>query len=128
VGHEELRILGEFVIGAGSFACLVSCDFSGFVGPIVFQQGAMPRLRTLCSRFSVREAIEIGRRHGGLGLDFGLGLLPSLQDIDFSLDYKGASEEEVKKLKGNLWHASKIHPNHPSLQINGCSEDEGAAC
>jgi len=128
VGHDELGIFGGFVIGAGSFPCLRYCDFRGFVGPIVFQQGAMPRLRTLCSGFFVREAIEIGSSDGVVGLDFGLGILPSLQYIFFLLDSEGASEEEVKKLKAKLWHASKIHPNRPRLLIDGCSEDQGAAC
>jgi len=124
VGHDELGIFGGFVIGAGSFPCLRYCDFRGFVGPIVFQQGAMPRLRALCSGFFVREAIEIGSSDGVVGLDFGLGILPSLQYIFFLLDSEGASEEEVKKLKAKLWHASKIHPNRPRLLIDGCSEDQ----
>jgi hypothetical protein len=61
-------------------------------------------------------------------VDLGLGNLPSLQEIMLWLDCKGAREEEVKGLKALLWHATKTHPNHPSLQINGHSENEGAAC
>jgi hypothetical protein len=118
VGHDDL---GGFVVGAGSFACLTYCEFNGFVRPIVFQQGAMPRLRTLHSRYFVRGATEIARRHG-VGLDFGLGLLPSLQDIYVSLDPMGASKEDEKELKAALRRSSKIHPNHPDLLINGFSQ------
>ncbi|CAD6253110.1 unnamed protein product [Miscanthus lutarioriparius] len=60
--------------------------------------------------------IEIGS-NDGVGLDFGLGLLPSLQEIHVWLDDEGASIEEAKEWKAMLWHASNIHPNHPSLEI-----------
>lgn len=84
----------------------------------------MPRLRTLRSRFSVREAIAVagagaGDDGGGGRLDLGLGNLPSLQEVNVSLDCEGASEEEVKELKAALRRATKIHPNHPSISIDG---------
>ena len=120
VDHEELGIRGVvLVIGsAGSFACLVCCGLWGFVGPAVFRRGAMPRLRTLRSRFSVREAIAVAGA-GDDGLDLGLGSLPSLQEVNVSLDCEGASEEEVNELKAALRRATKIHPNHPSISIDG---------
>uniref|UniRef100_A0A0D3F3R2 AAA+ ATPase domain-containing protein n=1 Tax=Oryza barthii TaxID=65489 RepID=A0A0D3F3R2_9ORYZ len=128
VDHEELGIRGVvLVIGsAGSFACLVCCGLWGFVGPAVFRRGAMPRLRTLRSRLSVREAIAFAGA-GDDGLDLGLGSLPSLQEVNVSLDCEGASEEEVKELKAALRRATKIHPNHPSISIDGdgqVSDDE----
>ncbi|KAF2944237.1 hypothetical protein DAI22_02g127200 [Oryza sativa Japonica Group] len=125
VDHEELGIRGVvLVIGsAGSFACLVCCGLWGFVGPAVFRRGAMPRLRTLRSRFSVREAIAVAGA-GDDGLDLGLGSLPSLQEVNVSLDCEGASEEEVNELKAALRRATKIHPNHPSISIDGVSDDE----
>jgi hypothetical protein len=45
VDNENLGILHGFVVGAGLFPCLVFCSFSRFVWPVVFQQGAMPKLR-----------------------------------------------------------------------------------
>lgn len=88
----------------------------------------MPRLRTLYSEFSVRGAIEI-RSSDGVGPDLGLALLPSLEEIHVWLDSECANnEEEAKELKATLWHTSKIHANHPSLRINGCFENRGAAC
>ncbi|CAL4991193.1 unnamed protein product [Urochloa decumbens] len=112
VAHEDLGIPRGFVVGDGSFVCLVRALFRGFVGPIVFQQGAMPRLRTLWSKFSVLEATEIAN-----GLDLGLGNLPLLQDVWIRLDSGGASEEEVEELKAALRHAARTHPNHPRLDI-----------
>lgn len=48
--------LGECIVGAGLFPCLVYCQIWGYVKPTVFQQGAMPSLRTLDFRLSVQEA------------------------------------------------------------------------
>lgn len=127
MGNENLRIQDGFVVGAGSFACLIYCEFRGFVKPVVFQQGGMPRLRTLDSEFSVCGGIEVASSDG-VRLDFGLGLLPSLQEITIWLRSKGAIKEEGQQLKAMLCHARKIHPNHPYLEINGLSDDEGAAC
>jgi len=79
VDHEDLGILGGFVVSAGSFPCLARCGFGGFVGPVVFEHGAMPSLRTLHVQFAVREAREIPSSDGGFGM--GLGNLPSLQDV-----------------------------------------------
>jgi hypothetical protein len=62
---------GGFMVGAGAFLCLVRCYFSGYVWPVVFQQGAMPRPRELrLSWFLVPEArggpINIGQKPGRL--------------------------------------------------------------
>jgi hypothetical protein len=92
VGHMELGILGELVVGAGSFACLMHCNFDGFV------------------------TIDI-RSSDGVGLDLGLGLLPSLHYIQFFVDYRGVSTEEGTVIRAILQHAMKIHPNHPRLRI-----------
>ena len=115
VDHEDLGTLGGFVVGAGSFPCLVRCGFGGFVGPVVFEHGAMPSLRTLHVQFAVREAREIPSSDGGFGM--GLGNLPSLQDVWVYLNFEGASNEEVKDLKVVLRHSVEINPNHPRLHI-----------
>ena len=47
VDHESLEILGWFTVGAGSFPFLVHSKLWGFVQPVVFQQGAMLKLREL---------------------------------------------------------------------------------
>jgi len=113
--HEDLGILVGFVVCAGSFACLRPCQFRGFVGPVVFQLGAMPRLRGLDLWLSEGWAREIASSYGG-ALDLGIGNLASLQEVFVSLDYsEAASDELVAALK----HAFNIHPNHPQLRING---------
>ncbi|KAG0530695.1 hypothetical protein BDA96_05G208800 [Sorghum bicolor] len=116
VEHEDLGIPSGFLVGADSFPCLLSCEFRGFVRPVLFQQGAMPRLRTLWSWFSVRGAREIANSYGGL--DLGLMNLPSLQKVSVGLDCNGANDEEVKELRAVLSHGTKIHPNRPRLWIN----------
>jgi hypothetical protein len=117
VDHENLGILVGFVVGAGSFACLRHCEFRGFVGPVVFQYGAMPRLTVIEIWLSVRGVKEIASSSDGGGLDLGLGNLASLQNV--YLACAASSDEEVKELEAKLKHATKIHPNHPRLVING---------
>lgn len=121
--HKIRRITRRFVVGAVLFPCLVNCDLRGFVGPVVFQQGAMLRLTTLNSQFSVQEAIEIAG--GDVGPDFlGLRNLLSLQSVEICLDSKGSTKEQKKELEAALRYAAEIHPNHPRLCVSG--ENNGA--
>ncbi|PUZ45550.1 hypothetical protein GQ55_8G233400 [Panicum hallii var. hallii] len=114
VDNKNLGILQGFVVGAGSFPCLVSCWFSRFVWPVVFQQGAMPKLRELhlWPLFYVREGGGIASRDGGGGLELALGNLPSLQGFSATVKCEGASEEEAEQAKAALTHAAEMHPNH----------------
>jgi hypothetical protein len=118
VDNKNLGILQGFVVGAGSFPCLVSCCFSQFVWPVVFQQGAMPRLRELylLALFYVREARGIACSDGGL--DLGLGNLPSLQWVAADLQCAGANKEKAEQAKAALTLAARMHPNHPNHDIH----------
>jgi hypothetical protein len=110
--------LQGFVVGAGTFPCLVNCQFWQFVWPVVFQQGAMPRLREL--RFwslYLPEARELASSSNG-GHDLGLGNLPSLQMVRANLRCQGASKEEAEQAKAALTHAAEMHPNHPRHWIS----------
>ncbi|CAN6381841.1 unnamed protein product [Urochloa humidicola] len=116
VDNKNLGILGGFVVGASSFPCLVSCFVEGFVWPVVFQRGAMPRLKHLGFwSFHVREARGTTCSDGGL--DLGRGNLPSLQDVWVQLQTIGANEEEAEQAKAALMHAAEQHPNHPRHHI-----------
>jgi len=117
VDNKNLEILQGFVVGAGSFPCLVFCQFSRFVWPVVFQKGAMPRLTRLrlWPLFYVREERGIASSNGGL--DLGLGNLPSLQNVAAELRCEGASMEEAVQAKAALRHAAEMHPNHPHHDI-----------
>ena len=81
VDNKNLGIFQGFIVGAGSFPYLVFCLFSQFVWPVIFQQGAMPRLRELrlWPLFYVREGRGIASNDGDLNM--GLEKLPSLQDV-----------------------------------------------
>uniref|UniRef100_A0A0A9C6X5 Disease resistance R13L4/SHOC-2-like LRR domain-containing protein n=1 Tax=Arundo donax TaxID=35708 RepID=A0A0A9C6X5_ARUDO len=114
VGHEDHGIHGRFIVGAGLFPCLVRFWLSGFLGPVVFQQGAMPRLTILHFPFHVWETREIAGIDGAF--DLGLGNLASLQHVYIHFQSGGASKE-VEEAKAALSHAAEIHPNHPTLQI-----------
>ena len=117
VDPKNLGTLGGFIIGAGLFPCLVLFQFGGSIGPIVFQQGAMPRLEILNFEFCVQAARQI--TCNGDGPELGLGNLSSLQDVKIYLRSRGASKEEVKELEAALRHAVEIHPNLPKHQICG---------
>ena len=118
VDNKNLGIFQGFIVGAGSFPYLVFCLFSQFVWPVIFQQGAMPRLRELhlWPLFYVREGRGIGSSNSGL--DLGLGNLPSLQRVVAELRCEGASKEEAKQAKAALTHAAEMHPNHPYHNIH----------
>ncbi|CAL4979418.1 unnamed protein product [Urochloa decumbens] len=116
VDHVSLGIHGRFVVGAGLFPCLVHCKFWGFIEPVVFQQGAMPRLRELyIDLLFMWEARETTNGDGSL--DMGIRNLPLLQDVFIEFRSEVASTEEVERVKATLRRAAEIHPNHPRLTI-----------
>ena len=117
VSNKNLGILQGFVVRAGSFPYLVSCSFEQFVWPMVFQQGAMPRLRELYlwPLFDVREGR--GNASSNDGLDLSLGNLSSLQRVLAELRCEGASKEEAEQAKAALRHAAKMHANRPHHDI-----------
>ncbi|TVU23954.1 hypothetical protein EJB05_26345, partial [Eragrostis curvula] len=115
VGHEDLGIIKRFVFDDGSFPCLVRCELWGFVVPVVFQQGAMPRLTWLNFAFFPRETRKSTDSNGGF--DMGLGNLPSLKIVDILLRPKDASKEEMEEAEAALKQATKIHPNRPSIHV-----------
>ncbi|WVZ88003.1 hypothetical protein U9M48_034565 [Paspalum notatum var. saurae] len=111
VNHENN--VRRFTIGAFSFPCLVVCVLRGFGGPVVFQQGAMPRLAHLSVLgFPVHEIREIDG-----GFDLGLSYLPSLQKFTVHVRSGDASKEEVEEAKAVIKHAIQLHPNHPTLHM-----------
>jgi Leucine-rich repeat (LRR) protein len=124
VDHENhLGIMRRFFIGAGLFQCLLSCVLWGLRGPVIYRQGAMPRLTSLRFTLHVRDMREIpGSSDAGYNL--GLENLLVLQDVTVLLRCGGASDEEVEEVKVALRHATKIHPNHPTIKLIGY-EDKG---
>jgi hypothetical protein len=118
VDHENLvSHRTRFTIGAFLFQCLVICKFM-LGGPVVFHQGAMPRLTDVGLEFPVREMREING-----GFDLGLGNLPSLQIARVLFKSEGANKMEVKEAEAAVRHAIGIHPNDPSLDIRGLLRD-----
>ncbi|KAK3119150.1 hypothetical protein QOZ80_9BG0714720 [Eleusine coracana subsp. coracana] len=115
VDHVNLRIYGKFVVGAGSFPCLLCCRLFGFVAPVVLQQGAMPLLRTLQFGVQVREARKIAGSSGSF--DFSLGNLSSLQNVYVFFQYEYASEDEVEEAIAAVRKEAEIHPNSPTLEM-----------
>ncbi|TVU24128.1 hypothetical protein EJB05_26526, partial [Eragrostis curvula] len=123
VGHEDLGIIKRFVFDDGSFPCLVRCELWGFVVPVVFQQGAMPRLTWLNFAFFPWEARKSTDSNGGF--DMGLGNLPSLKIVDILLRARDSSKEEMEKAEAALKQATKIHPNRPSIHLSSALTRRG---
>ncbi|CAL4991212.1 unnamed protein product [Urochloa decumbens] len=116
VDNRNLGVLHAFVVGAGSFPCLVFCSLWRFLWPVVFQHGAMPRLREIrFVSYYVMRANEVACSGGGLNL--GLGNLPSLQIVRAYLFSERASKEEAEKAGAALRHAAEMHPNNPLHDI-----------
>jgi len=115
--HENLKIPRRFVIGTSSFPCLVGCRLMGFLGAVMFQQGAMMMLTSLAFTFHAREVREITSSDGRFNL--GLENLMSLQDVLVYFRSRGASEMEVEEAKAALSHAFEVHPNQLNYDIWG---------
>jgi hypothetical protein len=114
VDHEDIGISGKgFVVAAGSFPCLEDCCLWGFLCPVVFQQGAMPRLWELVFHFFARKAREIAGSDGGFHC--GLANLQSLEVVRVRVRASGASKEEVDEAKAAVTREAEIHPNGPEL-------------
>ncbi|CAL4979439.1 unnamed protein product [Urochloa decumbens] len=96
---------------------ILGCRLLGFLGAVVFQQGAMMRLASLACTFHAREVREMTSSDGRLNL--GLENLLSLQDVLVYFRSRGANEMEVAEAKAALSHAFEIHPNHLEYDIWG---------
>ncbi|CAL4991194.1 unnamed protein product [Urochloa decumbens] len=116
VDNTKIGMHAGLNVGAGSFRCLVFCELWGFVWPVIFDQGAMPRLRKLVFwSIYVQKATGTASNDGGFDLD--LGNLPSLQGVTAELRCDGATKEEAKRVKAVLSHAAEMHPNRPRHEI-----------
>ncbi|CAN6381836.1 unnamed protein product [Urochloa humidicola] len=116
VDNKNLIVFEAFVVGAGWFPCLVCCYLRRFVWPMIFEQGAMPRLRDI-RFFSSYVMRESGVACSGGGLNLGLGNLPSLERVDAYLLSEGASKEKAEKAGAAMRHAAEMHPNNPRHDI-----------
>jgi hypothetical protein len=123
VDHENLGVLQRFIIDAGLFQRLVSCVLWGFRGPVVYTQGAMPRLTSLRFTLHVHDSREIAGS-SDTGYNLGIENLVSLQDVMVLFRYGGSTIEEVEEVKATLRNVTKIHPNHPTIELIGY-EDKG---
>ncbi|KAJ1291016.1 hypothetical protein BS78_02G287100 [Paspalum vaginatum] len=117
VDHENLKIRRRFIITTCSFPCLVGCRLLGFLGAVVFQQGAMTRLTSLAFTFHAREMREIVSSDGRF--DLGLKNLLYLQGVVVYFRSGGASEMEAEEARAALSHVFETHPNHPNHDIWG---------
>ncbi|CAL4982976.1 unnamed protein product [Urochloa decumbens] len=117
VDHENLGIMARFVVGAGSFRCLVRCWLHGFVGTMAFQQGAMQKVRHLLLRsFYLPMVKEMACKD--CDQDLGLGNLSSLQDVVVTLQSEVGCIKEARQAAAAMRHAATIHPNHPTHSIS----------
>jgi len=116
VDHESLGITERFVVGSYLFPCLVHCSLFGFIVPMVFHLGAMPRLASLEFMFPVREMREIAD-------SLELENLISIQNVTLFLNYGGGCVGDLEEAKVALRRATALHPNNPTLRIITCKRD-----
>uniref|UniRef100_A0A0E0BLU4 NB-ARC domain-containing protein n=1 Tax=Oryza glumipatula TaxID=40148 RepID=A0A0E0BLU4_9ORYZ len=102
------------VIGAGAFPSLTDCTFIQYCG-LVFQPGAMPKVRKLEFNINVVDSEDIN-------FDVGLGNLASIEEVTIDLLCEDAVEWEVEEVENVLRHVADIHPKHPTLEM--CRSDE----
>ncbi|KAF8685259.1 hypothetical protein HU200_044081 [Digitaria exilis] len=114
--YKELEICSVgpgLVVGASSFPCLVRCNLWHFVPPVVFRQGAMPRLINLSVTLRVGKTREIAGSMSGFEL--GLVNLTSLRNIDATFPYDSDSKEDKQEAMAVLMNEAEIHHNRPSI-------------
>lgn len=104
------------VIGAGAFPSLTDCTFIQYCG-LVFQPGAMPKVRKLEFKINVVDSEDIN-------FDVGLGNLASIEEVTIDLLCEDAVEWEVEEVENVLRHVADIHPKHPTLEMNRSDEDK----
>jgi hypothetical protein len=115
VDHENFGIIKKFVVGSCLFPFLIQCQLFGFIIPVIFQQGGMPRLASIKMAFPVRNMSEYIGINGSFEL--GLGNLPSIQDVIILFNYRGTNEVDLEEVKASLRHETEVHPNRPTLRI-----------
>lgn len=105
----QLTLVESFIIGDDAFPCLRWCRFEMFeMGPSMFPRGSMPRLEY--HEFHVRAA-----RIANGDLDFDMGHLPSLQEVNVCL-WSEEYFDMVQKAYDMLELALASHQNHPKLR------------
>nr|QJF45579.1 NBS-LRR-like resistance protein [Oryza glaberrima]QJF45580.1 NBS-LRR-like resistance protein [Oryza glaberrima] len=104
------------VIGAGAFPSLTDCTFIQYCG-LVFQPGAMPKVRKLEFNINVVDSEDIN-------FDVGLGNLASIEEVTIDLLCEDAVEWEVEEVENVLRHVADIHPKHPTLEMRRSDEDK----
>jgi hypothetical protein len=87
---------------------------------LVFEAGAMPRLKRLWFRFIVHDTLSAY----GVGFDFGISLLLSLKCLWVSINCHGASVWEVETAKMTIKNAAALLPNHPRHEIHIFGDEE----
>ncbi|KAF8673403.1 hypothetical protein HU200_048967 [Digitaria exilis] len=111
--YKELKVHPGLVVGASSFPSLVRCKLLSFVPPVVFRQGAMPRLTDLTLTFPVGEMREIAGSMSGFEL--GLENLTSLRNIKVVFHYDSDSKQDKEEAMAVLRNEAEIHPNRPTI-------------
>lgn len=115
-GWTNLGTPARYTIGACSFPCLVECKLYGLDRPLMFREGAMPRLRTLKFILPARAVMtEIAASDSGF--DLSLRNLASLKFVAVYFGLAPASMEERDQVEAYLKDQAEMHPNHPTLNI-----------
>ncbi|GJN03325.1 hypothetical protein PR202_ga20755 [Eleusine coracana subsp. coracana] len=87
---------------------------------LVFEEGAMPRLKRLWFRFVLHDTLSAY----GVGFDFGISLLLSLKRLWISINCHGARVSEVETARVTIKNAAALLPNRPRHEIHIFGDEE----
>ncbi|GJN16467.1 hypothetical protein PR202_gb03458 [Eleusine coracana subsp. coracana] len=87
---------------------------------LVFEEGAMPRLKRLWFRFVLHDTLSAY----GVGFDFGISLLLSLKRLWVSINCHGARVSEVETAQVTIKNAAALLPNRPRHEIHIFGDEE----
>lgn len=104
--------------GGASFPCLRELRLRGEAChyQLVFQEGAGPKVRVVELHVDVDRAKD--------SLVWGLGSLPSLQDLYVAISMCGDAESRQQEAETALRQAAAAHPNRPTLHMIVSSDQE----
>ncbi|KAL6643351.1 hypothetical protein ACP70R_019016 [Stipagrostis hirtigluma subsp. patula] len=113
-----------FVVGASAFKKLRVCKVQT---TFIFLQGAAPRLETLCLAAILQRSSfclsDISTREAIPDLDFGLGNLILLKEVNICVNCENSFPAEVEEAEDAVKRAVEEHPNRPTFEIRRNNED-----
>ncbi|XP_052137422.1 disease resistance protein RGA5-like [Oryza glaberrima] len=106
-------------IYSNKFGCLKILDLKNLAIGVMFHEGAMPKLETIFLRIKAHSA------QSACGYqDLTIRNLSALKYLNFTIDCRGATDEEVEVLQAAIKDETTLLPNWYALRFSRLQEEE----